>query len=170
MWVRWYMPVTEDRAWSGATAAARFLVFGLLLHGCTVSAGPVQCSGNQWRGPCQRHASAQLGASPECAHGSGSSRWLLTLVQPQSSELAARVVSGDPKGAGRGSGQGLRRLAPGNVHNCGAEAGEICRVAWQLCSPSVVRLLCLSVDQVTVNHTPAAWLLLIGPAFFLPCF
>lgn len=41
------------------------------------------------------------GASPECAHDSGSSRWLLTLVQPQRSQLAAKVVPGAPKGAGK---------------------------------------------------------------------
>lgn len=39
------------------------------------------------------------GASPECAHDSGGSRWLFTLVQPQRSQLAARVVSGAPEGA-----------------------------------------------------------------------
>lgn len=79
------------------------------------------------QGPCnaevaseEDHASAGEG-SAECAHDSGGPRWLLTLVQPQRSELAARVVSGAPKGAGKRKWAGLRRLAPVNVHTCGEQ-------------------------------------------------
>lgn len=60
------------------------------------------------------------GASTDYVHDSRGSRWLLILVQSQRAELVARVVSGLPRGQGRGSEEGLKRLASVNVDICGA--------------------------------------------------
>ena len=131
--VWWYTPVTEDRAWSGATSSCGVLAVGLLSCGCTITAPPtpscmhsIQASEGPMPGVCKHTAG---GASTECVRDSRGSRWLLILVQPQRAELVARVVSGLPRGQGRGSGERLRRLASVNVDICGGKGGEIFRVS-----------------------------------------
>lgn len=129
----------QKTAWSGATAAARFLVFGLLPCGCSF---PWACA-MPWQ-PAQR-------AMPEackCTAEGGLAQSVHMTVRVLGGFLpwcSHRGLSwlpgwflGLPRGQGRGSGQGLRRLAPVNVHTCGAGAGQICRVAWHLCGPWLV--------------------------------